>query len=157
MQFYSVLTQFLLCSKRWPRCLMWGNFDNLKKTTLMPQLSVMQKEMFPFSAFTGRGSFWTIDRIAPPYPSRESITFLSCFLLYNLSGVSQFLLLFTYLWSEIFKIWPFSLHSRVLFFLFFALYSVCMCVGGRSRLVSATPPPPHTHTRKQRKGKKTAL
>ena len=50
----------------------------------------------------------------------EKETSWSCFLLYYLSGVSRFLLLFTFLWSEIFKIWPFSLHSRVLFFLFFA-------------------------------------
>ena len=58
-------------------------------------------------------------------PTRPAspLFFLSCFLLYNLSGVRRFLLLFTFLWSRILKIWPFSLHSRVLF-------SVCVWGGG---------------------------
>ena len=78
--------------------------------------------------WTGRG-FFLDDRFYRPIPTRpsESITFLSCFLLYNLSGVSRFL--FTFLWWEIFKIWLFSLHSRMLF-LFSLLSSVCVCGGG---------------------------
>ena len=61
-----------------------------------------------------------------PKPSRKAITFLWCFLLYNLSGVSRFL--FTFLWSGIFKIWLFSLHSRVVFFSLFPCFLVCVCV-----------------------------
>ena len=66
-----------------------------------------------------------------PHPTHPASPLLiyRFFLLYNLSGVSRFLLLFTFFWSEIFKIWPFSLHSRVLCFLFFYLLQ-CVCVGG---------------------------
>ena len=96
----------------------------------------------PVKYQTGRGPSQTNDRIGPPDPSRESIIFLSCFLLYNLSGVSRFLLLFAFFRSEIFKISLFPLHSRALFFFFFsfALLST-VCVGGRS----VGPPPTHTH------------
>ena len=52
-----------------------------------------------------------------------------CFLLSNFAGVRRFLLLFTFLTSEILSIWPVSLRSRVLFSL--SLISrVCKCVGG---------------------------
>ena len=55
---------------------------------------------------------------------RKAITFLSCFFLYNLSGVSRFLLLFTFLWSGFLSIWTNSLHSRMLVFRVFLLCSV---------------------------------
>ena len=51
---------------------------------------------------TYANTFLTKDCIVLPDPSREFIIFLSWFLLYNLSGVSRFFLLFTFLWSEIF-------------------------------------------------------
>ena len=64
-------------------------------------------------------------------PTRPAspLFFLSCFLLYNLSGVSRFLLLFTFLWFEILSIWPVSLHSRVLVFVSFC-FVVCVCAWG---------------------------
>ena len=59
--------------------------------------------------------------------------FFMDFLLYHLSGVSRFLLLFTFLWSGILKICLYSLHSRVQFFFFFAFYSTWGGVGRRGR------------------------
>ena len=61
-----------------------------------------------------------------PNPSLGRLFFYLFFLLSNFTGEQWFLLLFTFLGWEIFKIWPFSLHSRVLFFLFFAFYRVCV-------------------------------
>ena len=75
-----------------------------------------------------RGFFLTFDRSFPPDPSLEANSFLSCFLLSDFAGVRGFLLLFTFLTSEIVSILYFSLHFRVPVFVSL-LTSVC--VGGR--------------------------
>ena len=72
-----------------------------------------------------------------PDPSPGRSFFLSFFLLFNFTGDQWFLLLFTFFWWEIFKICPFSLHSRVPVFSFL-FFLVCVCVGGHI-------PPTHTY------------
>ena len=61
-------------------------------------------------------------------PSRLAVTFLSCFLLSNFTGVRRYFLLFTFLTCEIFDFRSCFLHSRVCVFLVFLSR---VCVGSK--------------------------